>query len=425
MKVLFVFENPLPNTQADAEVFTSTAKYLSSLTTCSWLHIPAADNAQCEAIAAELGIPVIRAFAPIRPAALRHFFCGLTLVFRDEFRQADLVYTRNLWVAWLSVLFRQRVVFDHYRPWPDQIPPLQYWIYRLFCKRRFLVNICHSEYTQKKYLALGIPNEKLHRVHNGFEPQRLHASMPVLLAKQTIGVDRWVKTVVYTGRVNNKKGLNLVLEVAKRLPDVLFILVGSEGQGPIEKLAQSISNVRIVPWQPPETLGPYLYAADCLLIPPSSQPLAQFGSTVLPLKLFFYMASGRPIIAGNTPDVREVLRHRENAFLCRPDRADALINGINTLMNDDMLRQRLGETALADSYAFTWSTRAQKIATIIAQKLQYGSAEPGVWGNRQRRAWHYQSRRWLLHLIRNRSWVLPATLDAQRLSAQQDTPQSS
>ena len=36
--------------------------------------------------------------------------------------------------------------------------------------------------------------------------------------------------------------------------------------------------------------------------------MAEFGSTVLPLKLFFYMASGRPILAGDTPDIREVLR---------------------------------------------------------------------------------------------------------------------
>lgn len=424
MKILFTFENPLPSTEANAEVFVATARYLTPLATQSWLHVPASNEAGRARVAKAIGVPVIRAFSPLRPAVLRHFCCGLTLVLRREFRQADLVYTRNLWVAWLSVLFRQRVVFDHYRPWSDQVPPLQYWLYRLVCSPRFLVNICHSEYTLTKYLDLGVAEKKLQCVHNGFEPRHLHTSMSIESAKQSIGVDRRVKTVVYTGRVNHRKGLDLVIAVAKKLPDILFILVGSEGQGPIEKLAKCVANVRIVPWQPPEALGPYICAADCLLIPPSSQPLVRFGSTVLPLKLFFYMACGRPIIAGDTADVREILRHEENAYLCRPDRADALVAGINALMTDETLRRRLGEAALADSRAFTWSARAHKIAGIIAQRLKYGSSEPGTWGSWQRRVWRRQSRCWLFHLIRNRSWVLPPAPEARRVSTRQDRPPS-
>lgn len=406
MKILFAFENPLPSTEADAEVFVTTAKYLAPLATQSWLHVPVAEGGDCGAISALAGMQVVRAWAPVRPAALRHFCCGLTLVLRKEFRQADLVYTRNLWVAWMTVLCGQRVVFDHYRPWPDQIPPLQFWLYRLFCNQHFLINICHSEYTREKYLALGIPGSKLQCVHNGFEPRRLQAPVPVEAAKRSIGVDPGQKTVVYTGRVNHKKGLGLVIEAAKTLPDVLFILVGSYGEGPIEAMARGIANVRIVPFQPPEALGQYVFAADVLLIPPSLQPLAEFGSTVLPLKLFFYLASGRPILAGNTPDVREVLKHGENALLCRPDDLESLVAGIKTLTRDAPYAMGLAERALADSRGFTWEARAKKIAGIVAGRLR-AAAEPGEWRGAQFRAWMGQSRRWLVHLVRHRSWVLP------------------
>jgi glycosyltransferase involved in cell wall biosynthesis len=284
MRILFAFENPLPSAEADAEVFVTTARYLAPLTSESWLHVPVADDAGQDAVAKLAGMKVIRARAPIRPPALRHFCCGLTLPFRKEFRLADLVYTRNLWIAWMTVLLGQRVVFDHYRPWPDQIPPLQFWIYRLFCNRRFLVNICHSDYTRAKYLALGIPAEKLRCVHNGYEPARLQTPVPVDEAKRRLGLNPDRKTVVYTGRVNQKKGLDLVIAAAKRLTDIQFILVGSYGDGPIEALATGVANVTIVPFQAPERLTDYVYAADVLLIPPSWQPLAKFGSTVLPLK---------------------------------------------------------------------------------------------------------------------------------------------
>jgi glycosyltransferase involved in cell wall biosynthesis len=407
MKILFAFENPLPSAEADAEVFLTTARHLVPYTSGSWLHVPASGESNCEAAATLAGMPVVRARAPLRPAALRHLCCGLTLPFRREFRQADLVYTRNLWVAWLAVLAGQRVVFDHYRPWPDQIPPLRPWIYHLMGHRLFLANLSHSEYTREKYLDLGLPRYKQHCVRNGFHPERLGAPVPQDIAKRRIGIGGDQKTVVYTGRINHKKGLELVIEAATRLPDLLFVLVGSQGDGTIETLAKGIANVRIVPWQPPESLARYLSCADVLLIPPSLKPLAEFGSTVIPLKLYLYMGSGRPILAGDTPDVREVLQNGRNALLCQPDSIDSLIAGITTLTRDAPYARRLAATALADSRDFTWTARARKIAAILERSLASAPAQCRPWSREQFRAWLRLSQRWAIHVIRRRSWVLP------------------
>jgi glycosyltransferase involved in cell wall biosynthesis len=407
MKILFTFENPLCSTEADAEVFLTTARYLAACTSHAWLHAPAARRAERAAEGTVGGIPVVRAWAPLRPAALRHFFCGLTVALRREFRQADLVYTRNLWVAWLALLFGQRVVFDHYRPWPEQIPPLQLWIHRLFCHRRFLVNISHSEYTRARYLDIGVPSDKLYCVRNGFEPSRLAAALPLEVAKQRVGVDGDKKTVVYTGRINRKKGLELVIEAARRLPDHVFILVGSQAKGVIETLASTVPNVRIVPWQSPEAIGQYIFAADVLLIPPSLKPLTEFGSTVIPLKLYLYLASGRPILAGNTPDLREVLQHGRNALLCRPDCVESLVAGIRALTSDSGLARGLAAMALTDSRELTWGARARRIATIVGGRLGSDAEQRGHWGRAQSRVWLRQSWRWTMHLIRKRSWILP------------------
>jgi len=387
----------------------TTAKHLAAFTSRAWLHVPASDEANCGAIAALAGMPVVRARAPLRPAALRHFCCGLTFPFRREFREADLVYTRNLWVAWIALLFGQRVMFDHYRPWPDQIPPLRPWIRWIFCHRRFLGSISHSEYTRGKYLELQIPAEKLYCVHNAFDPQRLGAHIPLDVSKQHIGVEGGIKTVVYTGRINHKKGLELVLEAAKRLPDHLFLLVGASGSSTIETAARGIGNVRIVPWQQPDGLARYIFAADVLLIPPSVKPLAEFGSTVIPLKLYLYMGSGRPILAGDIPDVREILEDGRNALLSRPDSVDALVAGIVALTSDESLARRLGAASLEDSRHFTWEARAAKIAAIVASRLASAPTACVPWGRAQSRAWIRQSLRWAIHLIRTRSWVLPPT----------------
>nr|WP_321984051.1 glycosyltransferase family 4 protein [uncultured Lichenicoccus sp.] len=412
MNVLFAFENPLPSNEADAEVFTTTARYLARHMRQCWLHLPLATPAAAAPVARLAGMQVVRAWAPVRPPALRHLLCGLTLALRRQFRQADIIYTRNLWVAWVSVLAGQRVVFDHYRPWGDQIPPLQFWIHRLLCNPRFLLNICHSDYTRRKYLELGVPAGKLHCVRNGFEPGRLRDPVSLDAAKRQIGVGVAQATVVYTGRLNHKKGLDLVLQAATLLPDILFILVGSAGDGPVEAQAAGIGNIRIVAYQPGAMLARYIFAADILLIPPSHKPLATYGSTVLPLKLFLYMASKRPIVAGDTPDVREVLVHRHNAWLCRPDCVASLADGIRAVLGDQALAGRMAAQARLESGKLTWAVRAARIAGLIEGLAAAADAAPrsrrqGHWSRSQSRTWLRQSGRWLAHLARTRSWVLP------------------
>ena len=406
MKLLFAYENPLPNAEADAEVFVNTAKYLAAHFPRSRLHAPLAAPASRAEVERAAGMPLVAALAPRRPAALRHLFCGLTLVFRRAFREADAVYTRNLWVAWMAIHCGQRVVFDHYRPWPEQIPPLRYWLFRLFCHPRFLGSVCHSEYTRAKYLSLGVPAEKLRCIHNGFEPERFGAPPGMAPARRRIGLPEDAKTVVYTGRINPRKGLALVIEAAKRLPELTFLLVGSYGEGEIEALARTVPNIRVVPWQSEAALADYIHAADVLLIPPSLQPLEKFGSTVLPLKLFLYLGSGRPILAGDTPDAREILRHDETAWLCQPDCLPALVEGLKALTGDAALAARLGAAAQAKSRRYTWEARAARIAETVRR---WAAAPPrqGHWPAGQTALWARQSGRWLKHFIRTRSPIMP------------------
>jgi glycosyltransferase involved in cell wall biosynthesis len=407
MKILFAFENALPSAEADAEVFLSTAQALLPFTSKAWLHVPAPDVASFAAARRLCSATIVPAWAPRRPAALRHLLCGLTIVCRRAFREADFVYTRNLWVAWLSLMFGQRVAFDHYRPWPDQVPPLQRWLYYLFSHSGLLVNICHSDYTRQAYLRLGIDAAKVCRVLNGFEPQRLNAPIPPAVAKSGLGLDPAKKTIVYTGRVNHRKGLALVVQAAKALPGVQFLLVGSNGEGPIEAMARDVPNIRMVQFQPPEVLVQYIYAADVLLIPPSLEPLAQFGSTVLPLKLFFYLGAGRPILAGDTPDVREVLRHGENAWLCPPDQLEALVTGLVRLTGDRAFAQSLSAAAQADSAGLTWAARASRLSVLLTNRMQAPLVAPAPWGRAQGMRWRRLSWRWLHHLRRSHFWVLP------------------
>ncbi|QCE33428.1 glycosyltransferase family 4 protein [Acetobacteraceae bacterium] len=415
MKILFTFENPLPNTAADAEVFLSTAKALRKHFQDSKILLPLNKGQSLREVEEKYGVQVIPYKVPLSPAAWRHFCCGLTLGFRSSFRQADVLYTRNLWVAWVSTLFGKPTVYDHYRAWTDQIPPLTVFILQFILRPSFLFYACHSKYLRNKYLDMGCPQERIHLAHNGFNPERFANLPSVEEARKLLNIPSEKPIILYSGRINHKKGLSVVLEAAKKLPNHLFILVGHEKDNSVTEEAKKIPNVELRPWETDEKrLGIYLQAADILLIPPSLDPIAVAGATILPLKTFLYLGSGKVIVAGTTPDIMELLKDGENARLVTPDHPDELAACLRELTSDPEQMERIRQKAYKDGTSLTWDMRAERISKILQQRFEITlkTNQPPLslkklninWGNVLQK-----TGKWLFRLASGKGYILPAT----------------
>ena len=83
------------------------------------------------------------------------------------------------------------------------------------------------------------------------------------------------------------------------------------------------------------------------------------------MKLFEYMASGRPIVASDLPSLREILRDEENALLVEPGNAVALTAGVQRIKDDAALGGRLALQALEDVREFTWARRAERLEVLF------------------------------------------------------------
>jgi glycosyltransferase involved in cell wall biosynthesis len=224
--------------------------------------------------------------------------------------RADLLYSRApVMLAWPGP-YPLPFATDLYRPWPDDWPWLRPFVRRTAARRECLGYVVHSAYAAQSYARAGVPAEKLLVAHNGHDPDRMLPRLGKAEARRQLGLPAERPIAVYAGRLNAHKGLDQLLALADLRPQTLFLLVGSEGAGPIEAAGEARANVEIVPWQPPGSLPPYLYAADLLLIPASTAPLERFGTCVLPMKTFFYLAAGRPVLAPGSPDTAEGRRQR-------------------------------------------------------------------------------------------------------------------
>ena len=112
----------------------------------------------------------------------------------------------------------------------------------------------------------------------------------------------------------------------------------------------------------------YLLAADVLVLPHSARDL-QTKCHSSPLKLFEYMASGRPIVASRIPSVSEILTDQEEAVLVEPDNPKALAEGIRKILYDPELTSTIAENARVKVQNFSWINRARSMLDFFSANI--------------------------------------------------------
>jgi glycosyltransferase involved in cell wall biosynthesis len=148
-------------------------------------------------------------------------------------------------------------------------------------------------------------------------------------------------SVLFVGKLIPLHGIETVLEAARRLPDVPFVVIGS-GQMD-EALASAPANVQKQPWLPYAALPDAYAAAGCAL--------GIFGTSgkagrVIPNKAFQALACGTPLITADSPAARELLTNEEDALLVPRGDPAALAAAIASLASDPGLAQRLSDGGL-------------------------------------------------------------------------------
>jgi glycosyltransferase involved in cell wall biosynthesis len=88
------------------------------------------------------------------------------------------------------------------------------------------------------------------------------------------------------------------------------------------------------------------------------------------LKLFEYMAAGKPIVASDLPAFREVLRDNEHACLIEPGKPDALARGIRRVLEDMALAERIARNAFEQAPAYSWARRAERIEELLEEVVR-------------------------------------------------------
>ncbi|MCY3938808.1 MAG: glycosyltransferase family 4 protein [Chloroflexi bacterium] len=161
-----------------------------------------------------------------------------------------------------------------------------------------------------------------------FRPARSRAE-----ARASLGWEPSAPTCLFVGRLLRKKGVEVVLELARRMPDVSFRILGAEGDMDYEVVdaAASIANLDLMrdPGGPEndrlKTIAGMYAAADLLLVPSQYDEAA--GLVVLESS-----AAGTPVVASDLGGLRETVTP-ENGRLVEPT-VDAFETAVRGMLSE-------------------------------------------------------------------------------------------
>jgi len=286
----------------------------------------------------------------------------------------DGLYVRDPLTLLRALATGLPVIFETYR---TDINRSGWWgpFRRLAWSRPNLAGvIVHSQVAYRGFRDAGFGEDRLLLAYNGYAPNAGDPKITQEEARKRLGLEAAGPIVCYAGGVGRHKGTDVLADLAKRVPEAQFVVVGATPDSAIAPEWRRVENLRILPRVPPADVASYLAAADILIMPPTARPLEQSGRTVLPIKTFSYLAAGRPILAGDLPDVGEVLSN-ENALLVPPDDLPAAAAALRRLLGDPTLRDRLSAAAAKSAHEFSWPARAIRVAAFLRRRLSPGGGE--------------------------------------------------
>lgn len=185
-------------------------------------------------------------------------------------------------------------------------------------------------------------------------------------SRQKLGLDSNQLYVVYTGKFYvGQKETKYFLEAAKVFPNAKFIITG--GRPKVIKHYQSeyghLSNLILTGFLDNyQELAYYQSAADILVSYYTIQDHQVDYN--LPQKMIEYMVSGGAIITPEFKSTQDIL-NETNAYFVKPESQGDLNKGLEKLLEEKGLRDKLGSKARKDATNFTFNVSAGKILSIM------------------------------------------------------------
>lgn len=225
-----------------------------------------------------------------------------------------------------------------------------------------------SEVVRDQLAPYKLPSEKIIVSPNGVDPEEFRPSIDGSQIRRQHHLEDTI-VVGFIGTFRKEHGVETLCDAAmiaiKRNPQLRFLMIGNgELRSTLQNMTREFGLEKYFVFTgiiPHRDAPKYLAACEILVSPHLgfSQGTRFFQS---PIKLFEYMAMGKPIIASRLEQIGDIIVSGINGLWMTPGDKEGLAEKILLLAEDPKLRKKLGDEARNESERkYTWKANVERI----------------------------------------------------------------
>ncbi|HET8687695.1 MAG TPA: glycosyltransferase family 4 protein, partial [Methanosarcina sp.] len=195
--------------------------------------------------------------------------------------------------------------------------------------------------------------------------------------RQELGLDLEIPYICFVGNLAPWQGVEYLVKAAPsilfKFPGCHFLIVGDGVmKDDLFKLCSELGVedrfifTGVIAY---DRVPLYINASDACIAPFIFARNAKIGLS--PLKLYEYMACGKPVVASNISGVSDTIEASGGGISVLPENPGALAEGVLNLLENPDLRTRLGSKGL--SYVtenYSWYSVAEKVNEVCKSGLE-------------------------------------------------------
>jgi len=162
----------------------------------------------------------------------------------------------------------------------------------------------------------------------------------------------------YVGSIDDRIDFALLKRLAQTFSDGTVVLVGPVHEQIHKSRLNGLVNVRLIGTKTKSELPPFIQRMDVCLIPYRVSP---FTEVILPLKIFEYLAMGKPVVSTLLPELEP---YASAIHLAKNQ--DEFIAATRKALNDEGSQ---GGKARELVRPATWESRIERISAAIQERL--------------------------------------------------------
>jgi glycosyltransferase involved in cell wall biosynthesis len=247
--------------------------------------------------------------------------------------------------------------------------------------RKYLLPLLHrsekmvavNSLIKRDFVNAGFSPEKILVAPNGVDLSLFSNDLSKEDLRKSRNLPLSFKIISYVGKYKTmgvEKGVDEILrsfhEVQRKNTHLLIVGLGDDEKKEVTDRIQTMGipaeMYTLIGHVTQKEAASYMRLSDILVMNYPNTPY--YATSMSPMKMFEYMASGNPIVATDLPSIKEVL-NESNACLIDPNKPDSLTGAFRSLLDSEQAAKRLSEAAKNDVLSYTWKKRAEKILTFI------------------------------------------------------------